>query len=206
MFRNFLREKCVDQKKQNFWKCFAKISVTKFRKLKIWDGYLVRFSVLIVVVYSIFSVDAFFTEKNAKQNGLFWVFSKKRKSMKMFRKNLCDKVSKMKNLRLLSCSFFRADRRGVLRFFGRRIFHRENCETKSPVLSFFKNTKIYENVSQKSLWQSFENKKSDMAIFSFFCGVLRFLVDDFFMEKIAKQNHLFYSISGNLLLKRTVEP
>ena len=43
--------------------------------------------------------------------------------MKMFCKNLCDKVSKMKNLRWLSCSFFRADRRGVLRFFGRRIFH-----------------------------------------------------------------------------------
>ena len=58
--------------------------------------------------------------------------------MKMFRKNLCDKVSKMKNLRLLSCSFFRADRRGVLRFFGRRIFHGENRETKSPVLTFWK--------------------------------------------------------------------
>ena len=88
--------------------------------------------------------------------------------MKMFRKNLCDKISKMKNLRLLSSSFFRAVRRGVLRFFGRRIFHRENCETKSPVLSFFKKTKIYENVSQKSLWQSFENKKSEMAIFFVF--------------------------------------
>ena len=71
--------------------------------------------------------------------------------MKMFRKNLCDKVSRMKILRLLSFSFFRADRRGVLRFFGRRIFHRENRETKSPVFSFFKKTKIYENVSQKSL-------------------------------------------------------
>ena len=58
--------------------------------------------------------------------------------MKMFRKNLCDKVSKMKNLRLLSSSFFRADRRGVLRFFCRRIFHRENRETKSPVSTFLK--------------------------------------------------------------------
>ena len=58
--------------------------------------------------------------------------------MKMFRKNLCDKVSKMKNLRLLSSSFFRALRRGVLRFFGRRIFHGENRETKSPVFAFFK--------------------------------------------------------------------
>ena len=58
--------------------------------------------------------------------------------MKMFRKNLCDKVSRMKNLRLLSCLFFRADRRGVLRFFCRRIFHRENRKTKSPVLTFLK--------------------------------------------------------------------
>ena len=58
--------------------------------------------------------------------------------MKMFRKNLCDKVSGMKNLRLLSSSFFRALRRGVLGFFGRRIFHGENRETKSPVFAFFK--------------------------------------------------------------------
>ena len=58
--------------------------------------------------------------------------------MKMFRKNLCDKVSRMKNLRLLSSSFFRALRRGVLRFFCQRIFHGENRETKSPVLTFLK--------------------------------------------------------------------
>ena len=60
--------------------------------------------------------------------------------MKLFRKNLCDKVLKMKNLRLLSSSFFRARRRGVLRFFGRRIFHGENCETKSPVFTQFQAT------------------------------------------------------------------
>ena len=58
--------------------------------------------------------------------------------MKMFCKNLCDKVSKIKNLRWLSCSFFRADRRGVLRFFCRHIFHRENRETKLPVFTFWK--------------------------------------------------------------------
>ena len=60
--------------------------------------------------------------------------------MKMFRKNLCDKVSRMKILRLLSFSFFRADRRGVLRFFGRRIFHGENRETKSPYWGQFQAT------------------------------------------------------------------
>ena len=56
----------------------------------------------------------------------------------------------MKNLRLLSSSFFRADRRGILRFFGGRIFHREKRKTKWSVLSFFKKMKIYENVLQKS--------------------------------------------------------
>ena len=71
--------------------------------------------------------------------------------MEMFCKNLCEKVSKMKILRLLSSSFFRADRRGILRFFGGRIFHREKRKTKWSVLSFFKKTKIYENVLQKSL-------------------------------------------------------
>ena len=58
--------------------------------------------------------------------------------MKMFRKNLCDKVSRMKNLRLLSSSFFRTLRRGVLRFLCGRIFHGENRETKSPVSAFLK--------------------------------------------------------------------
>ena len=37
-FRFFEKiEKC--KKKLNFWKCFAKISVTKFRERKIWDCY-----------------------------------------------------------------------------------------------------------------------------------------------------------------------
>ena len=67
------------QKNEIFRKCFAKISVTKFRKWKIWDCYLVRFSALIVVVYSVFSVDAFFTEKIAKQNCLFCLFWKNSK-------------------------------------------------------------------------------------------------------------------------------
>ena len=57
----------------------------------------------------------------------------------MFRENVCDKVSIMKNLRLLSFSFFRALRRGVLRFFCRRILNGENHETKSPVFTFLKN-------------------------------------------------------------------
>ena len=58
--------------------------------------------------------------------------------MKMFRKNLCDKVSRMKNLRLLSSSFSRALCRGVLHFLCGRIFHGENRETISPVFACFK--------------------------------------------------------------------
>ena len=57
--------------------CFAKISVTKFWKLKIRDCYLLRLSMLFIVVYSVFSVDAFVMEKIAKQNCLFWLFWKK---------------------------------------------------------------------------------------------------------------------------------
>ena len=60
------------EKIENFWKCFAKISVTKFQKLKIGDDHLVRFSMLFVVVYFVFSVKAFFMEKIVKQNRLFW--------------------------------------------------------------------------------------------------------------------------------------
>ena len=63
---------------------------------------------------------------------------KKIKFLTMFRKNLCDKVLRMKNLRLLSSLFFRALHRGVLHFLRGRIFHGENCETKSPVFAFFK--------------------------------------------------------------------
>ena len=58
--------------------------------------------------------------------------------MKMFHENLCDKVSIMKNLRLLSFSFFRALRSGVLHFICGRIFHGENRETISPVFACFK--------------------------------------------------------------------
>ena len=67
-------------------------------------------------------------------------FPKKPKVSHKFRKNLCDKVSKMKNLRLLLSCIFRADRRDVLRFFGRLIFHGENRETKSSVFTFFEKS------------------------------------------------------------------
>ena len=71
---HFLEKNEKFQNCENLWKCFVKISVTKFRKWKIWDCYLLSFFVLFVMVYSVFSVDAFFTEKISKQNRLFWLF------------------------------------------------------------------------------------------------------------------------------------
>ena len=94
----------------------------------------------------------------------FFLHWKNWKFLKMFCKNLCDKVSKIRNWRWPSCSFFHALCCGVLCFFCQSIFHGENHETKSAVLTtnssfffFFKKMKISENVLQKSLWQSFEN-------------------------------------------------
>merc|ERR1712002_978294 len=55
------------------------------------DCHLLRFSVLFVVVYFVFSVDAFFMEKIAKQNGLFRLFSKKSKQAILFRDFLHEK-------------------------------------------------------------------------------------------------------------------
>ena len=52
----------------------AKISVTKFRKSKIWDDSLKVFFIGFMVLYSILSVNAFFREKFAKQNGPFSTF------------------------------------------------------------------------------------------------------------------------------------
>ena len=85
--------------------------------------------------------------------------------MKMFRKNLCDKISKMKNLRWLSCLFFRAGRRGILRFFCRRIFHGENRETKSPVLTFLKKAEKSRKVRAKT---GVKNRKTLFFVASIF--------------------------------------
>ena len=77
----------------------------------------------------------------------------------MFCKNLCDKVSKIKNWRCTFYSFFHALRRGVLCFFCRCIFHGENCKTKSPVLTFLKKAEKGDFVSQFSPWKMHQQKK-----------------------------------------------
>ena len=70
-------------KNENFWKWFAKISVTKFCELRIWECYLLPFSVLVAVVYSVFLLDTFFTEKIAEQNWLFFLFWRKKNKKRL---------------------------------------------------------------------------------------------------------------------------
>ena len=71
---------------------------------------------------------------------VFFIFSKNWKFLKMCCKNLCEKVSKIKNWTCTFYSFFRALCRGVLCFFCWCIFHGENCEKKSPFFSFFQKS------------------------------------------------------------------
>ena len=54
-------------------------------------------SVLFIVVYFVFSVDAFFMEKIAKQNRLFWLFSKKSKQAILFHDFHHEKCINRKN-------------------------------------------------------------------------------------------------------------
>ena len=62
----------------------------------------------------------------------------------------CDEVSKIKNLRCTFSSFFRADRRGIWLFFRIQACLVVNWPRKWGVLHFYKNSKISQNVLQKS--------------------------------------------------------
>ena len=72
------------------------------------------------------------------QNLRFLEFLKKRKMADFKSKILCDKNSKIKNLRWQFSCIFRWLRRGVLRFFSRRCFHGDICRSKSPNLQISK--------------------------------------------------------------------
>ena len=171
---------CFFQKIANLWKCFAKISVTKYREWKFWDCYLFPFSALIVVVYSVFSVDAFFTEKIAKQNRLFcW----RRENLSFLRILARSKWSNFdrSNLHPINGPYGKFGHFHVEEIGQSFATHPSNLfldsvkgaqfdrtyGLKNTILAFFiffKKTKFSENVSQKSLWQSFENEKSGTAI------------------------------------------
>ena len=55
-------------------------------------------------------------------------------------KNLCDKISKMKNLSRQFCWIFHWLSRGVLHFFWGCCFHGEICKTKWPLFDFLEKT------------------------------------------------------------------
>ena len=117
--------------------------------------------------------------------------------MKMFRKNLCDKISKMKNLRLLSSSFFRALRRGVLRFFCRRIFHRENRETKSPVSAFLKKAEKRRKVRAET---GVKNRKTLFFVASIFDSRPSW---SFWTPKLLSQPFLKCRNGANIIVEET---
>ena len=137
---------CFFQKIENLWKCFAKISVTKFREWKIWDCYLLRFSALFVVVYSVFSVDAFFTEKIAKQNRLFRLFWKKPKKADKYGPKRGSKIEKRFFPSHLSSSAVRAGRFGPPNFF-RRPPKRRLISWSPPITKWFQSGSFGAKVS-----------------------------------------------------------
>ena len=89
----------------------------------------------------------------------------------MFCKNFCDKVSRMKKLRLPYSCFFHAVHRGVLHFFNRDILHGENHETKSPVLTFLKKKNLKKSKKYRAKWGS-KIKRTLFSIASIFKGCL----------------------------------
>ena len=84
---------------------------------------------------------------------VFMYFLKKRKMGYFKSKNLCDKISKIKNLRLQFSCIFRRDRRGILCFFCRWSFHGEICDTKLPFFYFQKKKPIL-NVKIRFFWDT----------------------------------------------------
>ena len=107
------------QKIENVWKCFAKISVTKFQKWKIWDCHRLRCSMLFLIVNSVFSVDTFFMEKIVKQNRLFWLFWKNAKKGERYGAKQGEKIEKKISQSHPSSSAVWASRFGPPNFFHR---------------------------------------------------------------------------------------
>ena len=81
-----------------------------------------------------FFLSAQFSWRNLQNKmASFWRFWKNWKKPNFAAKNLCDKVSKIKNLRWQFCGIFRWLRHGLLCFFCRRCFHGEICKIKWPL-------------------------------------------------------------------------
>ena len=90
----------------------------------------------------------------------FFIFSKNWKFLKMFCKNLCDKVSKMKNLRWPSFSFFLCSSSWCTLFFSVDAFFMEKFVKQNHLFClFFKKVKTGDFVSQFSRWKMRRPKK-----------------------------------------------
>ena len=116
-----------------------KISLTKFQKSEIWDDCYEGISAGFILVYFIFSVDTFSMEKFANQNGhfsTFWYNLTLWNKGNFVVENLCDKVSKIKNLSWQFRWIFRRLCHGVLHFFCRHFFYGEIYRSNWPLFDF----------------------------------------------------------------------
>ena len=108
-----------------------------FTRPKIWKSFLkvMHFCKTVGEISEFFNISHIFN---------FWKM--------LFRslKKVCDEFSKLKNLRCTFFSFFRADRCGIWLFFPIQTCLVVNWQRKLDVLHFYKNSKISQNVLQKS--------------------------------------------------------
>ena len=103
-----------------------------------------------------FFLSAQFSWRNLQNKmASFWRFWKNWKKPNFAAKNLCDKVSKIKNLRWQFCGIFRWLRHGLLCFFCRRCFHGEICKIKWP-LSELISAVISRSFSLRNLWVTYD--------------------------------------------------
>ena len=120
---------------------------------KVWDDSFIGFSAGFVMVYSIFSDGVIFKEKFANQNGHFLTFWDNLtfwNKGNFVVKNLCDEVSKIKNLSWQFRCIFRRLCHGVLHFFCKYFFHGEIFKTKWPLFILFGEFWYFE--IKETLW------------------------------------------------------
>ena len=104
----------------------------------------------------------------------FWLFSKKLKQAILFCDFLGEKCVDRKNGVHHDEERGKTKKIAVSDFSFSKLCHRDFRKTFYEIFAileffnFFKKVKISENVSQKSLWQNFENEKSETAIFFIF--------------------------------------
>ena len=133
--------------------------MTKLWKSKIWIDSFVAFFVGYVMVYFVFSRGAIFMEKIAKQNCLFWDFSKYLKNADFVVQITPPRMHSQNFFQFLSRSIFRWLRRGILQFFCSRCLCGVISKTKLTVFRIFPKI-IWENSLGEEKF-SVKNLKTD---------------------------------------------